>query len=187
MVSANRERSSSDQRSFVDPDIIPTVISPSELNSVSEALMRGAPSRRSVARVLFVPASKRPRTRSAKWDASCSISLQEGIASLLSTVGEGVDPGVPGRRSAIGDRPSRKRRSLGGGFGVPNGARHTGHPDGAAMDLSEGLFADLVVLRLIGEGHSPGHEGDDVSLAMRPGAFACSSCMRPERHIRACR
>ena len=36
------------------------------------------------------------------------------------------------------------------------------------MDLSDDTFADLIVLRLIGGGHSPGPEGDYVSLAMRP-------------------
>jgi hypothetical protein len=37
------------------------------------------------------------------------------------------------------------------------------------VDPSDGTFANSIVLRLIGEGHSPGPEGDYVSLAMRPG------------------
>src|ERR1017187_3014373 len=60
-------------RSFTEPLIIPSVTSPSA-NVSSEALMRGAPSRRTVAMVLFVPASKRSRTRAANSGASRSIS-----------------------------------------------------------------------------------------------------------------
>ena len=78
---------------------------PPELNSTSDALIRGAPSRRSVARVLFVPASKHLRTRSAKSGASCSISRQEGIESLLPTAGGGVHLGrsrVPDHGSVTG-------------------------------------------------------------------------------------
>jgi hypothetical protein len=51
----------------------------------------------------------------------------------------------------------------------PVAVRPAGRRDGAAVDLLDGTFADSMVLRLIGEGHSPGPEGDYVSLAMRPG------------------
>lgn len=69
----------------------------SDLAVGAELRLGGADARSPVAlqvvRVLFVLASKRPRTRSAKSGTSCSISLQEGIASLLSTGGEGADQG----------------------------------------------------------------------------------------------
>jgi hypothetical protein len=64
---------------------------------------------------------------------------------------------------------------------VPVAVRLTGYrPDGAAMDFSDGTFADLIVLRLIGQGHSPGPEGDYVSLAMRPGTIVLApiACAR---------
>jgi hypothetical protein len=54
---------------------MPKVNSPSS-NAASFALMRGEPSRRSVAIVLLVPASKSAFTRAAKAGASCSISCQ---------------------------------------------------------------------------------------------------------------
>jgi hypothetical protein len=52
---------------------------------------------------------------------------------------------------------------------IPLRVRPAGRRDRAAVDLLDGTFANSIVLRLIGEGHSPGPEGDYVSLAMRPG------------------
>ena len=46
-----------------------------------------------------------------------------------------------------------------------------GTPNGATMNLSEGTFADLIVLHLIGQGHPPSPVGDCVSQAMGPGAI----------------
>jgi len=43
--------------------------------------------------------------------------------------------------------------------------RPTGHPDGIPMDLGRHV-ADLMLPRLIGDGHPPGSEGDSVRLAM---------------------
>jgi len=41
-------------------------------------------------------------------------------------------------------------------------------------------FADLIILRLIGEGHSPGSKAHYVSLATRPGALVLApvACAR---------
>jgi hypothetical protein len=47
------------------------------------------------------------------------------------------------------------------------------------MDLSDGTFADLIVLRLIGEGDPPRPDGDYVSLAMRPGALVLVQLYAP--------
>ena len=71
---------------------MPKVTSPSELNVISEPLMRGDPSRRKVARVLFVPESKRRRTRAAKSGASVSICLQLAKEFLPHSVEHGLEP-----------------------------------------------------------------------------------------------
>lgn len=70
-------------RSFIYPGTMSVVASPSELNSNSEALIRGEPSGRKVAKVLLVSASKVRRTWPANSGASCLISCQEVNAQLL--------------------------------------------------------------------------------------------------------
>ena len=74
-------------RNFIDPGIMPSTISPS-LNAASLPLIRGEPSRRTVAMILLVPASKRAFTLAANSAASSSISCQR---AMPDTVGNRYD------------------------------------------------------------------------------------------------
>src|SRR5437899_1383268 len=88
-------------RSLTEPSMMPSVASPSS-NWSSVPLMRGAPCRRSVAMVLWVPASKRARTFAAKSGASRSMSRQAGTVLGHRPGGRTARPDGRGEDVGIG-------------------------------------------------------------------------------------